>query len=46
MFDVMAIFIATGLIAVFIVKRAIRYDGNSKIINNLLKPVHIKDKII
>lgn len=43
--DVAAMFIAIVMILTYIVRRILRFEGNSKVINSLLKPVHIKQKM-
>lgn len=44
--DVAAVFIAIVLIMVHITRRILRFEASSsKVINNLLKPVHAKQKI-
>ncbi|XP_055311033.1 UDP-glucosyltransferase 2 [Sitodiplosis mosellana] len=40
--DVVALFIAIVVITAYIVRRILRFEGNSKVINSLLKPVHMK----
>lgn len=43
--DVIALFIVIVVITTHIVRRILRFEGNTKVINSLLKPVHIKQKM-
>lgn len=43
--DVAVVFITLIALATVIIRRTLRIDGNTKVFNSLLKPVHIKDKV-
>lgn len=43
--DVAVVFITLIALATVIIRRTLRIDGNTKVFNGLLKPVHIKDKV-